>query len=276
MGKPTTVDDYLAILSDDKRAALEKLRRVIKSAAPRAEECISYQLPAFRQNGMLVAFGATGKHCAFYPMSSSTVAAYGHELKDYDTSKGTIRFQPEKPLPAALVRKLVRARLEENATAQDNKTAKQKQKPKPKATAGRTTARPRARGPRTDSSVDEFMRDLDHPLKHDIEVVRQVILSLSPEITEAIKWNGPSFRTTDFFATVNLRSRDRVQLIFHRGAKVKDNSTKKVEIADPAGLIKWLATDRCLVTLGTGNEINANRPAFESIVRQWLRTSPKQ
>jgi uncharacterized protein YdhG (YjbR/CyaY superfamily) len=108
------VDEYLAALSDDKRAALEKLRKTIRAAAPKAEECISYQLPAFRQNGMLVAFGATANHCAFYLMSSSTVEAHKDELKDYDTSKGTIRFQADKPLPVALVRKLVKARIAEN------------------------------------------------------------------------------------------------------------------------------------------------------------------
>jgi uncharacterized protein YdhG (YjbR/CyaY superfamily) len=115
MTKVKTVDEYLARLSDDKRLALQKLRKTIRAAAPRAEECISYQLPAYRFNGMLVAFGATANHCAFYPMSASTVAAYRDELKDYDTSKGTIRFQPDHPLPAALVRKLVKARIEENA-----------------------------------------------------------------------------------------------------------------------------------------------------------------
>jgi uncharacterized protein YdhG (YjbR/CyaY superfamily) len=115
MTKVTTVDEYLARLSEDKRLALQKLRKTIRAAAPRAEECISYQLPAYRFNGMLVAFGATANHCAFYPMSASTVAAYRDELKDYDTSKGTIRFQPDHPLPAALVRKLVKARIEENA-----------------------------------------------------------------------------------------------------------------------------------------------------------------
>jgi uncharacterized protein YdhG (YjbR/CyaY superfamily) len=113
-GKPKTIDEYLAALSDDKRAALEKLRKTIRAAAPRAEECISYQIPAYRQNGMLVGFGATAKHCAFYLMSSSTVEAHKDELKDYDTSKGTIRFQADNPLPAALVRKLVKARIAEN------------------------------------------------------------------------------------------------------------------------------------------------------------------
>src|SRR5918995_6320093 len=115
-GKPQTIDEYLAALSDDKRAALENLRKTIRAAAPKAEECISYQLPAFRLDGrMLVALGATTNHCAFFPMSSSAVEAHKDELKDYDTSKGTIRFQADNPLPASLVRKLVRARIAENA-----------------------------------------------------------------------------------------------------------------------------------------------------------------
>jgi uncharacterized protein YdhG (YjbR/CyaY superfamily) len=113
-GKPKTIDEYLAALSDEKRTALEKLRRTIRTAAPQAEECISYGLAAFRQNGMLVGFGATASHCAFYLMSSSTLEAYQDELKDYDTSKGTIRFPADKPLPVALVRKLVKARIAEN------------------------------------------------------------------------------------------------------------------------------------------------------------------
>src|SRR5438128_6717633 len=112
--KPRTIDEYLAALSDEKRATLEKLRKTIRAVAPKAEECISYQICAFRQNGMLVGFGATANHCAFYLMSSSTVEAHKDELEGYDTSKGTIRFQADRPLPAALVKKLVKARIAEN------------------------------------------------------------------------------------------------------------------------------------------------------------------
>lgn len=113
---PKTIDDYLAAIPADKRAALEKLRKAVKAAAPKAEECISYRLPAFRLEGkMLVAFGAAANHCAFYPMSSSTIKAFRDELKNYETSKGTIRFQPDRSLPTGLVRKLVKARIKENA-----------------------------------------------------------------------------------------------------------------------------------------------------------------
>jgi uncharacterized protein YdhG (YjbR/CyaY superfamily) len=112
--KSRTPDAYLAAVSDgDKRAALETLRKTIKAAAPAAEECISYQLPAFRLNGkFLVAYGAAANHCAFYP--GTVLEAFKDELKSYDTSKGTIRFPADRSLPPALVRKLVKLRIAKN------------------------------------------------------------------------------------------------------------------------------------------------------------------
>jgi len=113
--RPSTIDEYLARVSDHQRAALASLRATIKQVAPGAEECISYGIPAFRLNGMLVGFGATAKHCAFYLMSTTTVGAHKQALARYDTSKGTIRFQADDPLPVTLVRKLVKARIRENS-----------------------------------------------------------------------------------------------------------------------------------------------------------------
>ncbi len=110
--KPKTVDDYLSALSADKRAALEKLRKAIRATAPEAEECISYGIPAFRLQGkFLVGFAATARHCSFY--LGSTTQAYEKELEGYDLSKGTIRFLASDPLPDALVRKMVKARIAE-------------------------------------------------------------------------------------------------------------------------------------------------------------------
>jgi len=114
-GKPKTIDEYLAGVNADHRAALEALRRTIRAVAPTAEECISYGLAAFRLNGRpLVAFGASTNHCAFYPMNSTTVKAFQEQLEGFETSKGTIRFSTNKPLPSALVKKLVKARMAEN------------------------------------------------------------------------------------------------------------------------------------------------------------------
>lgn len=122
--KPTTIDEYLAAVKDDRhRVLLEKLRATIRSAAPKAEECISYQLAAFRQDGGLVAFGAWKNHCALYPMSGSTLSKFKEELADFEYSKGAIRFTVEKPLPASLVKKIVKTRLAENKEKRAKKNA---------------------------------------------------------------------------------------------------------------------------------------------------------
>ena len=115
--KPQTIDEYLSFVSEDKRATLEKLRQTIKTIAPKAEEYFYYQLPAFRLDGKrLVAFGAATNHCSLYPLSATVVKSLKDDLKNYDTSPGTIRFPADKPLPATLVRKIIKARIAENET----------------------------------------------------------------------------------------------------------------------------------------------------------------
>ncbi len=129
---PTTIDEYLAGLSDDKRAALERLRKTIKDAFPRAEECISYRIPAFRLDGKMLAwFGAASNHCSFFP--GGVVEAYKGELESFSTSKGTIRFQPDHPLPATLVRKLLKARSAAITARQRRKPARAARHPRAKA-----------------------------------------------------------------------------------------------------------------------------------------------
>jgi uncharacterized protein YdhG (YjbR/CyaY superfamily) len=118
-----TVDDYLAALPDDARATLEKLRKVIKAAAPKATEVISYQMPMYKHHGMLVGFAAFKDHCSFFP-GANPVATHKDELKAYETSKGTIRFPIGKPLPAALVKKLVKTRIAENEKRLNEKLKK--------------------------------------------------------------------------------------------------------------------------------------------------------
>jgi uncharacterized protein YdhG (YjbR/CyaY superfamily) len=114
-GRASTPDEYLAALELRQRAALQRLRRIIRAAVPKAEECISYQMPAFRLNGRMLAwYGAATHHCSFFP-GAYPIAACRADLKNYDTSRGTVRFAPDRPLPAALVRKLVNARVAETA-----------------------------------------------------------------------------------------------------------------------------------------------------------------
>jgi len=110
----TNVDEYLNDLPRESCVALEKLRKTIRAAAPDAIEVISYQMPAYKHYGMLVGFAAFTEHCSFFVMSPSVMEEHKKELAGYDTSKGTIRFQTDKPLPAALVKRLVKARIAEN------------------------------------------------------------------------------------------------------------------------------------------------------------------
>lgn len=113
MGGRGRIDAYLKKLPPDKRAALQKLRRSIKAVIPKAEETISYQIPAFRLDGkILVWFHAAKDHCSFFP-GAYPIAKYRDRLKKYKTSKGTVRFAPDTPLPASLVRALVKARIAE-------------------------------------------------------------------------------------------------------------------------------------------------------------------
>jgi uncharacterized protein YdhG (YjbR/CyaY superfamily) len=106
-------DAYLAKLSPEKRATLEKVRKAIRAAAPDAEEGMSYGMPAFIRGKPIAGYAAAANHCSYYPMSGAITAALASELKSYDTSKGAIRFPIGKPPPAALIRKLVKARLAE-------------------------------------------------------------------------------------------------------------------------------------------------------------------
>ncbi len=111
-----TVDDYLAAVPKEARAVLAKLRKTIRAAAPKAAEVISYQIPAYKHHGLLVGFAALKNHCTFHVMSPTVLRAHVGELKGFDLNKASIRFPADKPLPAALVRKLVKARIAENET----------------------------------------------------------------------------------------------------------------------------------------------------------------
>ena len=122
---------------------------------------------------------------------------------------------------------------------------------------------------RTDPDVVAFLRDLDHPRKREIEAVRKIVLGVDPSIREGIKWNAPSFRTTQHFATMQLRRRDAVRLILHLGAKQRE--LPRTAIADPHGLLEWLGPDRAIVSFRSAQELAANEAALVAIVRQWLR-----
>lgn len=109
------VEAYLVRVAEPQRTTLEKVRAMIRSAAPaEAEECISYGIPAFRYKGALVSYAAFKKHCSFFPMGSAVLDELGDEVAPYRTAKGTLQFAVDKPLPAGLVKKMVKARARQN------------------------------------------------------------------------------------------------------------------------------------------------------------------
>jgi uncharacterized protein YdhG (YjbR/CyaY superfamily) len=117
MAKLTTVEEYLATLSDDRRAGVEELRQTVNAAAPEATETIAYEMPALRSHGnqFLVSYAAYKNHYSLFPASEAVVEGLGDELKPYLAGKGTIRFPADRPLPTALVTKILKVRLAENA-----------------------------------------------------------------------------------------------------------------------------------------------------------------
>lgn len=120
-------------------------------------------------------------------------------------------------------------------------------------------------------SVESFLASLEHPFKEEILALRQLILGADPGIAEGIKWNAPSFRTSEYFATFHLRAKDGVQVILHLGAKKRDTAATGIEIADPEALLEWLAKDRASVKFRDSKDIDARRSAFAKLIRQWIQ-----
>jgi hypothetical protein len=117
--------------------------------------------------------------------------------------------------------------------------------------------------------VQAFFASLRHPSKREFLTLRRIILGADPHITEHIKWKVPSFRTSEFFATLHLRAKDGVQVILHLGAKARGKSATGV--ADPASLLEWLAKDRALARFRDMSDIGAKRGAFTKLLRQWIK-----
>ena len=119
----------------------------------------------------------------------------------------------------------------------------------------------------TVEAVDEFMAKLKHPHKAAVEELRKIIRGAHPAIAEGVKWNAPSFRTTEYFATIHLRANDGVGIVLHLGAKPRE--TPSFQLEDPRGLLKWLAKDRAMLSFSGFEDVRAHETAIQDIIRQW-------
>ena len=120
-------------------------------------------------------------------------------------------------------------------------------------------------------AVDVLLSSLNHPANEEIQALRHLICEVSPSIQEGVKWNAPSFRVGEYFATINLREKQGVGVVLHFGAKVRDVAAGQESIADPDRLLKWLAKDRATVRFSGKDDIAARKPAFQAVLRQWIR-----
>lgn len=244
--KIETIDDYIAVAPKEAQAALKQLRKTIKAAAPEATEVISYQIPTFRLNGALVGFAAMKDHLTFHLMNTEVLTEHAADLKGYALNKGSIRFQANKPLPATLVKKLVKARIAQNEGRAAKKAAKKTQS--------------------NSAAVDEFIDNLDHPFKAEVQAVRKIIKGVNSNLTEEIKWAAPSFSYKGYLVTFNLWAKDRVHLVFHNGAILRDK----------AGLLEGDYPDRRMMYFANMKEVKAKKAALEDYVSQWVKLMDKK
>jgi len=122
----------------------------------------------------------------------------------------------------------------------------------------------------TSAAVDAFLATLAHPRRDVIEALRREILAADPSVRDGIKWNAPSYRTHEYFATTHLRDKQGVGLILHFGAKVRGADAEPPKIPDPESLLKWLAPDRARVQFDDLADFEAKTPALKKIIRAWI------
>jgi hypothetical protein len=131
--------------------------------------------------------------------------------------------------------------------------------------------RPRLTSQDTSAAVDAYMLGLQHPLKAEVEALRGIVLGAADGIAEGIKWNAPSFRTSEYFATTHLRAKGSVGLILHLGARARELPAAGLGVKDPGGLLRWLAKDRALVEFSSMDALTARQPALQAVIRQWVK-----
>lgn len=121
------------------------------------------------------------------------------------------------------------------------------------------------------AAVNAFFAALHHPLKPTLLEIRSVILAAAPAITEGIKWNTASFYREGWFATLTIRAKPGAQVVLHHGAKIRNDRALDEPMEDPAGLLRWLAKDRSLITFVDAQHFRARRAAFEGVIQAWVK-----
>jgi len=250
-----SVDEYLIALPKDVRVVLGNLRHTIKSMAPMAEEVISYGMPGYKYYGMLVYMAAFKDHCSFFPGSSQIIKLYD-ELKEFKTSKGTIQFTVDKPLPAALVKKIVKARMLENEAKYAAKRVMKVRK-----NMGEITKKVNPTAAKEEEQVMAYMNKLKGRQKEDVETLRKIIKKSNTKLRERIKWNAPSYYFNQDIVTFGPYRPDKLLLVFHHPAVVNVKSE----------LLQGEYKDRRLVYFKDGKEAEKNKKELTRIINEIIK-----
>ena len=243
--KITSVDEYIASMPEETQMALEEIRAVIKTIAPNAEEQISYKMPAFKVNGdFFIHFSAWKNHIGMYPIPAGN-DAFQKEIEPYRSAKSSLNFPLNKPMPLKLIRKVVKFRIAENLEKTRTKPVKKKVLPVS----------------RTDK-VDEFLQELSHPLKAEVEAVRSIIKGVNKDINEEIKWKAPSFSYRgEYLVTFNLWETKRIHLVFH--------NSKVSKVKSP--LLEGDYADRRMAYFADMKDIKAKKSLLQKALKDLIK-----
>lgn len=217
MHQSATIDEHIAQFPAAVRQRLQKLRNTIQKAAPKAEQTIGYGIPTFKYEGNLVHFAGYKNHIGFYP-GSGPIELFKKELAGFETSKGTVQFPHDKPIPYSLITQIVKF-----CVIKNEERAAAKKKPA-KATAKKPVAKKTADSNKEEKAVSDWLGKLDATGKKEINAVRKIINEAAPELNERIKWNAPSYYLTDDLLTFGPYKNKTILLVFHHPAIVKIKS----------------------------------------------------
>ncbi len=242
---PKNIDEYIAGFSGETRERLQKMRSYIGKAAPAAVETISYAIPTYKLDGILVHFAGYKNHIGFYP-GAGAIEAFKKDLDGYITSKGTIQLPHDKPLPLQLIRQVVKFRVMQNKEKAAGKNA------------GKTTAAVKKTAGKDEDQVKAWMNKLAPAVKGEIEAVRKIIKAASRKLSERIKWNAPSYYYKQDILTFGPYKKGKLLLVFHHPAVVKVS----------AGLLQGDYKDRRLVYFKNKAEVLKNKGELTRVIKE--------
>ena len=248
-----TVNEYIAAFPKEMQQLLNQLRKTIKAAAPKADEVISYGMPGYKLNGMLVYFAGYKNHIGFYGTPTAH-ESFKKELALYKSGKGSVQFPGDKPLPLKLITQIVKFRVKQN---EERVAVKKGVKP--------AAIKSNSAKPTDEEQVKIWLTKLNPDLKKITESVRKIIKAAGPKLNERIKWNAPSYYYKEDMVTFGPYKNGMILLIFHHPLIVKIKSP----------LLEGNYKDRRIVYLKDAKAITTAKKELERIIKEHIKLLDK-